>query len=463
MIELIQKKRFTESSTYLNNPHRGCCTFQHFNGDPLFPGISWNESGPVTFPKPAQQVIDGYLPCSVAYCRWFWELLEPQEGNYDFSVIEKSLEVCAQRGQTLTVRLMPFGSSGTPFGETKQPQLPEWYQKKYDIEKIDNMITLDHNSKSYLEKWGGCIKAFAKKFDKNPLLEAIDLAFIGPWGEGAGECSNQQIERFVKLYANAFKNTILISQFDSKTFKHARKYNAGWRVDCFGDLRLIGSTTCTRDASFNHMYDAYPKSICSQNAENHWQKAPVYMETCSVPMAWYYGGFQYDHVVDSFDIDFILEQGLKYHTTYFMPKYTKLPEKWIDKLSDFCQKIGYRYVYRQVVIDRQAIIGDSFNFTSWIENTGVAPIYIKYDFAVRMRQGKNEETVILKNIDIRKWMPGDVWIDENIKIPEKFQTGPLEISVALVNKNKIPKVRFAVEETFIDYWLLLGNIYLTNN
>lgn len=84
MPEIIQKKRFTETKRYLNNPHRGCCTFQHFNGDPLFEGTSWNEQGPLTFSDPVDSVVKGYLPCSVSYCRWFWDVMEPKEGQYHF-------------------------------------------------------------------------------------------------------------------------------------------------------------------------------------------------------------------------------------------------------------------------------------------------------------------------------------------------------------------------------------------
>jgi hypothetical protein len=458
MAEVIQKKRFTETKRYLNNPHRGCCTFQHFNGDPLFEGTSWSEQGPLTFSEPIDTVVKGYLPCSVSYCRWFWDVMEPKEGEYNFDFIEKSLEICKQRGQKLVVRLMPFGSS-------KQPQIPDWYKKKYPV-VIDtpksgiNQTIPDPESPEYLLKWGELLRAFATKFDANPLLEGIDLAYIGPWGEGAGRASVQTNKNFVEVYGAAFKNTLLISQLDTRTFEHAKKYNAGWRVDCFGDLKHGGSDTFSREQTTCHMFDSYPKSVVKANAQNTWQTAPVFMETCSVPMNWYWGGGNKFKDV-SYDIDFIIQQGYKYHTTYFMPKYTYLPDAWIEKLSDFCDKIGYRYIYRQVVFDRKAKIGSEFNFTSWIENTGVAPIYVKYDFAIRLRQDDEEEIIILNQHDIRNWLPGDVWLDEKVKIPSKFKPGPLEISAGIIDRDKKPAVLFAVDETFKDGWLGFGNIYIS--
>jgi hypothetical protein len=41
--ETIQRVRPTETFRYLPNPHKGTTTFQRFNGDPLFPGLIWND------------------------------------------------------------------------------------------------------------------------------------------------------------------------------------------------------------------------------------------------------------------------------------------------------------------------------------------------------------------------------------------------------------------------------------
>ena len=106
----FRRYRLTPTEAYLANPHRGCCTFQHFNGDPLFPGTSWSEEGPLEFPPASQSVASHYLPCTVAYCRGFWRVMEPVPGQYDFRMIEGALQTCRERGQTLAVRLMAYGS-----------------------------------------------------------------------------------------------------------------------------------------------------------------------------------------------------------------------------------------------------------------------------------------------------------------------------------------------------------------
>jgi len=96
MAEHYVRVRPAPTEDYLANPHKGCCTFQHFNGDELFPDATWSEEGPTEFPPlggrraPSGEggsVVKGYLPTTVAYCRWFWRLMEPEKGKLDFSVI----------------------------------------------------------------------------------------------------------------------------------------------------------------------------------------------------------------------------------------------------------------------------------------------------------------------------------------------------------------------------------------
>lgn len=117
-----RKRRFTESSEpLLTNPHKGCATFQRLNGDPLNPGTQWSEQGPLTFPPAQTTLAEGCLPCTLAYCRWFWNVIEPERGHYDWSMVERALTTTHERGQSLQVRLMPHGSA-------RQPQLPEWYR-----------------------------------------------------------------------------------------------------------------------------------------------------------------------------------------------------------------------------------------------------------------------------------------------------------------------------------------------
>ncbi|MFB3894662.1 MAG: DUF4832 domain-containing protein [Phycisphaerae bacterium] len=457
MPEQFIRVRPAPTEEYLANPHKGCCTFQHFNGDELFPGTFWSEAGPTEFPPPVtgrkapggrgELTVKGYLPTTVAYCRWFWEIMEPQQGRYDFSVIEKSLAVCKERGQRLAFRVMAFGAPG-------QPQVPKWYSDKCQMQRYEgkDFLIPVPNSPEYLEHWGGFIRELGRRFDGHPLVENYTPAFVGPWGEGAADMCDEQVARFADVFCQAFPRTIKIWEFTGSQMRIGlAKGGGGWRANCFGDLGDVGSDAVTKDVSWNHHYDIYPQHIVESGVSDAWRTGPVFFETCWVPMHWYNRGW---------DLDFIIQQGLKFHTTYFMPKYTYLPDAWMDKLATFCRLIGYRYVFRQArfesQVPREGPLAKTA-FDGWIENVGVAPIYYRYDFALRFRQDDNAFVVPFKDVDTRTWLPGDICIRRQVALPKGLRPGLVELSAGLIDPDtQEAKVSFANRPCFKDRWLMLG-------
>ena len=459
MPEQYQKTRPTALTGYIANPHEGCCTFQRFNGEALNKGLVWSEAGPTRFPPaprgvvlqpfwPVLNVTPGYLPSTVAYCRWFWNLLEPRQGERDFTVIEQALATCAERGQTLAIRLMPFGDGG-------QAALPDWYVARYETvprvrPKGATIPYPVHDSADYLEQWGGLIRELGRHYNGHPLMESIDIAFVGPWGEGDGECSREQCRRFAELWREAWPDTTRIALIAGEQMEEGIRTGAGWRCDCFGDLSERGSAEVCRHLSWNHHYDSYPFLVCDAGATEVWRQQPVHLECCWVPMTWYRQGW---------DVDFIIEQGLKFHATYFMPKSCALPEPWMDKLMAFCNRLGYRFILRQASVARSGRAGQSLPFHCWIENVGVAPIYRRYELAFRLRQDDQVFVIPQHDLDCRTWMPGDTCLHREIALPASLRKGMVELSLGLLApRSQTPGVRFAIKEQFADGWVPVGAV-----
>jgi len=444
------RARPTESKAYFRNPHKGCATFQRFAGDPLFEDTTWSEEGPTTFPpRKYPDVTPGYLPSTVAYCRWFWRLLQPTKDKIDWTVIDQALATARQRGQTLQVRLMPYGSP-------RQPQLPDWYAEVGEVRtrtvKREPQPVPDHSSDEYYYWWGNFIKAFADRYDGHPDLESFDIAHIGPWGEGAGQCSDYAKRRMAELYVSAFKKTPLLAMVAQ--IKYGTDLGTGWRCDCFGDMRERGNELIPHRLAWNHMYDAYPKAVCEAGAAEAWRNGPVVLETCGVPMGWY----RQKELV--YDLDFNLRQGLKYHASVFMPKSTALPEQWMGPLLDFCKSLGYRFVLRQIAYPLTVQRGKRFEYTMWIENVGVAPLYRDYRVAIKLAQGPREHIVELEH-DMKKWVPGDVWLNEVLEVPSSFEPGEAMLHAAIVKPGStVPAIRFAVEEQDEAGWVRFDKIII---
>jgi hypothetical protein len=342
-----------------------------------------------------------------------------------------------------------------PFGGHKGTVLPEWYLAKCPTVVEDHRGEIrvpTYDTPEYLAKWGAFVREAGRRYDGHPNLESVDVANIGPCGEGAGQCRIERYRDFAQLWKDAFPRTHRLALPAGPQFQAAFPTGAGWRVDCYGDMSEFGSAFVNQSVSWNHTFDEYPRDICKADGQRVWTKAPIHLETCWVPMHWYQR---------EWDIDFILEQGLKYHATYFMPKYTRLPEKWMDKLAAFCRKLGYRFVLRQGLFENHPKRGGSFRFQSWIENIGVAPIYRPYQFALRLRQGDHAEILPQPQEDIRQWLPGDVWLDFPVTVPASFQPGYVELAAGIIDpQTQKVKVKFAVKEQFPDGWALLDGLVI---
>ena len=441
----------------LTNPGKGCATFQRFNGDPLYPGEQWSEEGPLAFPPAARAVAEAYLPTAVSYCRWFWEVIEPEDGRLDFSMVEGALATARARGQTLQVRLMPFGSF-------RQPQLPKWYQDRYPTRPwkpewaAKAHIEPDYDGKDYFERWGKVVGEFGRRFDGHPDLESVDIAFIGPWGEGAGELKEESVDRFMDLYAGAHRRTHLLVNVDGKQFRSGIARGTGWRCDCFGDLRGRKEAEWKAYTSWNHTFDAYPQMVARAGATDTWKAHPVTFETCATPLGWrnnWYAGMG--------DLDLVLAQGLKFHASVFMPKSCPIPPEYMEPLAAFCDRMGYRFVLRQALWQENAGSDGAVEAEFWIENTGTAPVYRDVTFALRLEAG-DAPAVVPLDAGVRSWLPGDAIVAKTFNIPSRLRGERVRISAGLIRPGSdVPYVRFANDGAGSDGadeagWLPLGDI-----
>ncbi len=436
-----QRWRPAYSDEYLNNPHKGTATFQRFEGDKLYPDIRWNDrEGPLWF-KPPRKTLKNkrYPPTRISYCRWLWNILEPERGKIRFDIIENALNAAAERNQTLQLRTQPFIWDSTP----------QWY---WDLggkvhradSKAAGHAVPDHNHPLYLKHWGNHIRALGKRFDGHPALESFDVAYGGDCGETGGNCRRPMAEQLVDVYTKAFKKTQLIGMLGTDGNKYLASLNGnhGWRADCFGDVRQDFKGLVPDGLGWNHMQEAYPQEMFKDNVVDAWKTAPVTFETCWTVAYWEKQGW---------DIDAILEQGLKYHISVFMPKSVYIPDAWMDKIMEFNKKIGYRFAVHNMLVPLRSKKDQRIPFHITIDNKGIAPIYRNYTFALRIRQGKKHWIVPFKN-DIRSWMPDYTAFKESITLPKQVARGTIELDCAIINDQNQPVVKLAHKERLKDGW-----------
>src|SRR5215813_7916750 len=152
----------------LVNPGMGITTFQRFNGQEPNPPTKWSEVGPVA-KLPQSATRPDFPDTSVSYCRWYWNVLEPEQGKFNWSILDLAIEEARAHGQKLAIRLMPYSN---------EDPLPDWFRKSgvrrlnKDSDKDGKIWQPDFADPLYIKHWSELVAAAGARYDGNPYLDS---------------------------------------------------------------------------------------------------------------------------------------------------------------------------------------------------------------------------------------------------------------------------------------------------
>ena len=276
------------------------------------------------------------------------------------------------------------------------------------------------------------------------------MAYAGFWGESGGNATAATAARLADIYLASFKRTQLIGMLGTPAIARAlaRGCKLGWRADCFGDLKVSWVKEVPRQAAWNHTYDAQVAGVHRSGLQDAWKSAPVTMESCGTVESW---------AALDFDLDRIIDEGYKHHTSVFMPKSVFFPERALAKLTAFDRRIGYRFALRQLLLPLEVQRGARFAVSCFADNVGCAPLYRPYALALRFSQGRTVRVVRFA-VDLRTWLPGHAYFDETIRLPEVFHRGEVKVALGVVDADDVPRVWFAITGATDNGWHPLTSI-----
>jgi len=455
----------------LNNPGIGFTTFQRFNGDDLNEGMGWTEGLPIVYQDFNGDLTNkNYPQTRIAYFRVYWNFIEPEQGEYNWAMIDKALKTAAERGQTLMLRIPPYSA---------EVDVPAWYRKMVGKEVPSKIVKwrVDPEDPNYIRYYGSMIRALGERYDGHPDLESVDISLVGYWGEGEGShlLTEQTRVALINVYLDNFKKTCLTFQplngdapdagvlvKNTRIAAHwqdgsnngtgPQMRNLGWRLDCLGDMGFWPQW------GSNHMTDVYPRDIVKSGMSEAWKRAPVTMEICGTFLRWLE-----KEKYNKDTVEYIFGQALKWHISSFNAKSSAVPEVWSPLVNEWLNKMGYRFVLRRFTYPSIVKLQGQLPVTSWWENKGVAPIYKDYKFAVRLKNP--ERTEILSTCAyLPGWLPGDIVHDEILYIPHDMPTGAYQLEIAIVSPVSYePRVKLAIAGVNEDGWYPLGKILVRNN
>jgi hypothetical protein len=343
----------------------------------------------------------------LSYAGASWNALEPEEGVYDWTTLDVKLERAKKLGCNAVVRCSPYSLT---------EDIPAWLRVMYPEDPEFPFWRIDPNTTDFAFYWERFVKAFAARYDGHPYISSVDMALCGAWGEGAGSefVAEEKLDGIIRAYCQGFNKTPLQCLLhDPVSVGAILKYrkNIGFRVDCLGDMGGF------HGKEWSHMQDYYPMNIENFDMHDAWEKGPVLFEACWHMNDWYLSGW---------DIDYIIEESLKWHISSYNSKQTTVPEAWKDAVYQWVKKMGYRFELRRG--QARAENGQLSVKLLW-GNTGVAPCYEAYPVVIRLKNAAHEQTWRLQ-ADIRAWLPGEDHLTK-AQLPIALPAGEYELSVGI--------------------------------
>lgn len=404
-----------------------------------------------------------YPDTGIEYQRFYWRDLEPQEGKYNFALVDQAFAVAARHRPAMNVGLRFMALEDPASGS----RIPDWLIKK-GIKGTwtpdGKTFVPDLDDGMFIKYAQKLLAAFGKRYDGNPELAYVDIGLVGSWGEWhnsnfptlpplAQRYTTAQLNRYVDMHFDAFPHTpkiMLIS--GGETLAYAAKRGAGWRADCWGDWHNF-----TPD--WSHMRDDYPQRLAAANQawsgfDNAWQKAPVSLEICGYMAEWQsVQHYTRQQVQDTYD------WALAHHASTLNLKSRAIPAEYRDIVDKALETLGYRFRMVALTHQRSLYSGQKIILNSHWQNDGVAPIYLRYWLAYRLVNDSGQ--AVLQGVtpdDIRTWLPGEHESDFTLATRSDFAPGHYWLEVALVNDQKQPRINLSNDGKRADGWYRLSSI-----
>ncbi|NLS97159.1 MAG: DUF4832 domain-containing protein [Planctomycetaceae bacterium] len=342
--------------------------------------------------------LDDFPGLSTVYLRLPWSFLEPEEGRFDWSVVDTPAQRWISNGKRVAFRVScseswmryatpkwveEAGAKGLNFvvGKGVDPDGPFWEP--------------DYGDPVFLEKLDRFLAEFARRYDGNPNVAFIDVGSFGVWGEGHCwastklEVDDAVRRQHIDLYLKHFKKTLLAVS-----------------DDYIGPGNRVASHPLT-DYMLAHGVTLRDDSICVQPppnswfhaelAQSFWPKLPVVLEhehygPSVAKKAWGDGQLLVRSVED-------------YHAAYMSIHWW--PHEFLEKNREVIDRInrrlGYRLQPREISWPKTIRLGEPFDVRAVWANAGVAPCYPGGSMALTFKDDKGGivSVHVVDDVDLR--------------------------------------------------------------
>jgi hypothetical protein len=397
----IVRIQFREADTLFANPGQGWMSQQRSpRGEPRF-------------------------PCSVVYIRFNWAEAQPEEGDFNWKIIDDVIAAWKPRGVAVAMRVMTCNAHSSGYYTS-----PKWLfdagckSFEYLVGGDDPTsggkrlprIEPDYADPVYLEKHGAFLKALGGRYDGRSDVEFLDIGSYGVWGEWhTGHPAPLAVRtQIVDLYLRAFRKTPLVFMSDdAEVLSYALAHGTGFRRDGVGspwhEQNWIGSKKYAGVAGM---------------AET-WKHAPVVFE--------WFGDYAYLQS-RQWSLDAAVDFMLNNHVTLINDNIGRVPPEAMPQLEKLARLAGARFVLRELAHARAVKRGTPLNLEMKWANAGVGKLHHPYALHLYLLDGTGKTVVSVEaKANPRDWLPGEYSLTESVPIPAAVEARDYVVALALVD------------------------------
>ena len=444
----------------LENPHKGW--YQHYFDNHVGRYLAAKDSDLLDFPG-----------MDHLYLRLSWAYLEPQEGQFNWEVIDKVIDKWTAKGLKISFRIS-CRETGTDRIE-QQYATPKWVVEAgakgghwYKGKQMgtDGPWEPVYDDPVYLDKLENFLRAFAARYDGKRWLRYVDIGSVGDWGEGHISSGSrkkygyEQRKVHVDLYCKYFKKTQIVTSDDFV-----------YTIEDLADREkmhryMLSKGITYRDDSIlvNYYIGAYTDTFTVRSP--HWF-ADVWRDRPTVLELEHYGGVRRlgnwtgkpDSSLAKYGkgksgADFMRGAMEILHATYI--GFHGYADVWLaenpELTVELLNRCGYWLFLHSVTISEAMRPGGSYEMKLAWENRGVAPVYHQYALKVRLAGPKTADFEF--DAGCQRWMPGppQTVYPESYKldVPADLSPGTYELKIKLYSKEEDRDVLLALDPGLLD-------------
>ncbi|MDD4646104.1 MAG: DUF4832 domain-containing protein [Bacteroidales bacterium] len=420
---MYNMEKYWDSEIVCKNPHKGWEL--HFFDN----GIS--QYG--TRLKP-DDYLEDFPGLSNIYLRLGWSYLEPEEGKYNWQIIDTVIDRWVAHGYKISFRITCKETDNLIFAT------PKWVMQagakgSFPKESKSGNWAPDYGDPIFLEKLENFHKAFAARYAHKSWLEYIDIGSIGEWGEGHTSASGWYdvpvwvVKKHIEMYRRCYPDNVLILSddymgqrnaddgADDEILACAMKNHLGFRDDssCVNWYAKLGFgySTIRSPEIFNLVWDNIPVVLESEH-------------------------YSIIKRNDFWDNGKRFEKGIEETHASFI-SFHHWPREWLSENPELAKRLankcGYWYFPKYAVLPDTLRKYSTHNYLrmTW-ENHGVAPAYHHYDLRLQLTdQVTGKQTVLaLTESNNRTWMPERIVGEEyTLNLPATLESGKYDIKIGL--------------------------------